>query len=68
MGLQTRTTWTAEAWHDGSHTSAELERGAYDDEDVAVFTVNYRAAIRLSAEQLRQLAKAANLIADEIDS
>lgn len=66
MGVNTRTTWSAEDWKNGDRTASSLDRDT-DDPGLASLKVD-QATIRLTAEELRDLSKAAALIADELDA
>jgi hypothetical protein len=67
MGLKTSTTWSAHDWNCGNSTNAELEAGTGENEGMAVLTLNYHTKIRLGASELRELARAAELIAEELE-
>jgi len=66
MGLNTKTTWTANDWVGGEYSYASLERSGVDEE-MAEFSINHKFAIRLSASGLRELSRAAELIAEELE-
>lgn len=68
MAINTNTTWTAEHYEDSGRQTAELSRSpSYEGETLAVLSVG-TSEIRLDASQLRELAKAAGLVADELEA
>lgn len=66
MALKTTTTWSMNHWQDGEASYAELARET-GDTDLAELVVDSEK-VQLDVSQLRELSKAAGLIADEIEA
>lgn len=65
MAVRTNTTWSADQWEDANLTTASLERSA-SQADMAELAIGRLVKINLDVDQLLELSKAAELIANEI--